>query len=400
MKRRMFALLLAVAMCVPLGISALAAQGTVSGEEEKTVLYIVAPESIKRHDDESNAAFGEQTVVSKADVTDRLITAYSNIIIEEDVLDAEMQKMLQVAFKNESKIFVTGEITVNGIRDYFGLETVEVATEDTNDARKTAKKEATGVRYVDVSLFPVVGKLIYQDWRGINITTVKSSNSDDLQAQADLIEKCFNYDYLYKTTGLEKAEEQTRADSWSRVDVVSDTFECGDRCVVSTSIRLDEYDGNPDPRGNYYYYVPFIVDVENNATIQKVDVTTYGAPTSKIIDYGPPATTVGSGASISFSLPKAISVSFTPGPRARISKVSGGIDNKDVTIRYQPLTMVGLNGYTQDDIRCDVHIESYQSGPLGAGYGTFEIHTYDTNAYGDSYVDPIIYSNSHPCTVN
>lgn len=398
--KKIVGVLLAASMCVPLGITAFAMQELTPNEAEKKTLYVVNSESSKNREDERKATFGEQNVISETEVTDKIVKEYSNLVIEEEALDEEIQKTLREAFENETKIFVTGNITANAIREYFGLDTVEAVAEDVREVGETAKQEENDVRYVDVSLFPTVGRLIYQDWRGTNVTTVKSSNSEHWKDPTGLIEKCFNYDYLYNTTGVEKAKRRAGADTWSRVDVVTDTFECGDRCVVSTSIRLDKYDGNPDSRGNYYYYVPFIVDIENNATIQKVDVTTYGAPSSKIADYGPTATSVGAGASISFSLPKAISVSFTPGPRTKISKISGGIDNKAVTIRYQPRSMAGLDSYTQDDIRCDAHIESYQSGPLGAGYGAFEIHTYVTNAYGDTYVDPIVYTNSHPCTVN
>lgn len=351
---------------------------------------------------QSKGVIDSTDIISKENITKQVVEAYDHIVVDSTALDEEIQNVMQEAFEDGSKIFVLGNITTNGVRDYFGLDSVSDASgESTQITANISEGTIDDGNLVDVSQFPNVGKLIYQDQRGSNVTSVKSSNTSDSEAVRALINKCFDYDYLYSTTGMEKNSALASADSWTRVDVSSDTFDCDNRCVVSTSIRLEKYDGNPDSRGNYYFYVPFIVDVENDSTIKKVEVKTYGSPTSTIDDYGPVATNVGSGVNVSFSLPKGIGISFTPGPKTKITKVSGGIDNRDVTIGYQPLTAIGFNGYTQSDIRCDAHLESYQSGQLGAGYGQFHVYTYavGTSPSGD-YVDPITYYNSHPCTVN
>lgn len=265
---------------------------------------------------------------------------------------------------------------------------------------ETVETEKIG-RVVDVSKFPDIGKVVYQDWRGTNITNVKSSNYGDAAAIEELIQHCLDYDYLGLATNMEVNLAPMRADSWSRIDVETDSFDCDDRCIVDTSIRLEEYDGNPDDKGHYYYYVPFTADITNKAVIRHADVTVSGSNISTIYDYDPVAGRHDTGVSVSISLPKAISLSFTPGPHIEISKEAGGINNRSLTLRYQALTPIGLDGYTSSDLRCDAHIESYQSvGAMAGGFGDFSVLTYEygTTPVGD-YVDPITYENSHSCTV-
>ena len=220
--KKIVGVLLVASMCVSLGITVFVIRELTPNEAEKKTLYVVNSESSKNREDERKATFGEQNVISEMEVTDKIVKEYSNLVIEEEALDEEIQKTLREAFENETKIFVTGNITANAIREYFGLDTVEAVAEDVREVGETAKQEEDDVRYVDVSLFPTVGRLIYQDWRGTNITTVKSSNSEHWKDPTGLIEKCFNYDYLYNTTGVEKAKRRAGADTWSRVDVITD----------------------------------------------------------------------------------------------------------------------------------------------------------------------------------
>lgn len=376
-------------------------------DSQKNTTIIISSNFETLSDEESifsqelNAKHIQQSEVSNTD-----LCSFEKIIVDTTSMDEIIQDSLQSAYNSSSKIFVLGDISENELRNYFGLKEKKddkSGISTTSDESSAISEETLieGGKVVDVSQFPEVGKLVYQDWRGSNITTVKSSNIGNTEEIEALIQHCFEYDYLGLATKMESELAPMVADSWTRMDVETDSFDCDDRCIVDTSIMLNEYDGNPDSRGNYYYYVPFTADITNKAVIRRADVTAKGSVTSTIDDYGPTPKSVSAGANVSFSLPFSISVSFAPGPRIQITKEDGGINNRSVTLRYQPKTPLGINGYIGDDLRCDVHIESYQEvGAMAGGFGTFSVLTYEygTTPSGD-YTDPITYENSHPCTV-
>lgn len=402
MKRKIFSLVMGMLMI----FSIIPAANAVNGPQENTTIIISNLETWNDEksflSQELNAKHIQQSEVLNAD-----LCSFDKIIVDATAMNENIQDSLQSAFNNSSKIFVLGDISENEICNYFGLEEkknnvsgVPTTLDESSAISKETSTESGKV--VDVSQFPEVGKLVCQDWRGSNITTVKSSNIGNTEEIEALIQHCFEYDYLGLATKMDSGMAPMVADSWSRMDVQTDSFDCGNRCIVDTSIMLNEYDGNPDTRGNYYYYVPFTADITNKAVIRRVDVKAAGSVVSKIDDYGPTPTSVNAGTSISFGLPYSISVSFAPGPKVQITKEDGGINNRSVTLRYQAKApLFGLDGYTDDDLRCDVHIESYQGvGAMAGGFGTFSILTYEygTTPSGD-FTDPITYENSYPCTV-
>lgn len=401
MKKRIISSVLSALM-----IFTLVPVASASGFSQEDTAVIVGENQTSIQNEEID--FGNSaTTISKDDVAAGSLDGYERIIIDASSMDESMREFLQDAFNNSSKIFVLGDFSSNELRDYLGLE-MKASNEPAMLPDSIADSEAEVVtesgeisRVVDVSQFPDIGKMVYQDWRGTNITNVKSSNYGDTAAIEDLIQHCLDYDYLELSTNMGVNLAPLRADSWSRIDIETDSFDCDDRCIVDTSIRLEEYDGNPDSRGNYYYYVPFIVDITNKAVIRSADVTVSGSSISTIDDYGPTPESCNPGISVSFTLPKGIGVSFTPGPKLEISREAGGINNRSLTLRYQPLTHIGLKGYTDDNLRCDAHIESYQSvGSMAGGFGDFSILTYEygTSTAGD-YADPVTYENTHSCTV-
>ena len=377
MKKRIISSVMSVLMILTLVPIACA-----SDFSQEDTVFIVNDEQALTQNGEINASGLNATIICKDNVSAGNLDGYERIILEESSMDESIQEPLQEAFNHSAKIFVLGDLTSNQLRDYLGLE-MKASNEsamlpnpiDNPEPEEVVESEEIG-RVIDVSQFPDIGKIVYQDWRGTNITNVKSSNYSDTAAIEELIQHCLDYDYLGLATNMEVNLAPLRADSWSRIDVETDSFDCDDRCIVDTSIRLEEYDGNPD-------------------------VTVSGSKISTIDDYGPTPESHSAGVSVSFSLPKGISVMFTPGPNIQISREAGGINSSSITLRYQALTSIGFKGYTDDNLRCDAHIESYQGvGAMASGFGNFSILTYEygTSTSGD-YVDPITYENSHPCTV-
>lgn len=111
--------------------------------------------------------------------------------------------------------------------------------------------------------------------------------------------------------------------------------------------------------------------------IHNVKVNVAGGNLSKVYDYGPKDLSCNANVSVSFQLPQAISVSFTPGTKVAISKVGGGLDSNYFTVKYQPKNFLNVDTYTPDRMQCEAHIEGYQEYNSFQAFGTFEVETYD-----------------------
>ena len=125
-----------------------------------------------------NALGLNATIFLKDDVSADNLDGYEKIILEESSMDKSIQESLQEAFNKSAKIFVLGDLTSNQLRDYLGLE-IKASNKsamlpnniDNPKLEETVETEKIG-RVVDVSKFPDIGKVVYQDWRGTNITNV------------------------------------------------------------------------------------------------------------------------------------------------------------------------------------------------------------------------------------
>lgn len=345
--------------------------------------------------------------ITEESTIDSRLSSYDNIIVDADRLGDELNTSLITAFDDQSRIFVLGDISVNSVRSYFGLDEIpEDISEAMHEVNSAAEIDPL-CNSVDVSAFEVLGVLIYRDISGSNVTQVRIEDSANDNLVATALQYCFAHDYLALATrsGDNAVSTMSYTNSWTNVDVNTETY-VTTRCTISTSIKLDKNSGNPNSNGEYLQYTPYVVEVEVNSgstiySIRKVEVTVKGSSSSTIYDYGPLDQSCGASASVSFGLPYSINVSFNPGSKVAISKISGGIDSNSVKICYQPKTVIGLDGYEYDGIRCEAHIEAYQanSGYL-YGYGQYGVYTYEHDSYSGDAINYLKYYNSTWDTVS
>lgn len=335
------------------------------------------------------------------DITASLLSEYDNIIVDIDRFNNAAKVDLLSAYNNQCRIFVLGDASVNSVRSYFGLDMI---AEDISKSMNEVKSEnsiGTLENTVDMSSFDVLGVLVYRDISGTNVTQVRIESLADKELIATALQYCFSYDYfsLANISGNSMTVTADYTNSWTNVDVTTETF-VATRCTVSSSLKLDKNAGNPNSNGEYLQYTPYVVEVDVNSgstvySVRKVEVEVKGGANSTIYDYGPLNQSCGASASVSFGLPYSINVSFTPGSKVSISKVSGGINSNSVKICYQPKTLIGIDGYEYDGIRCEAHIEAYQSNNKYLyGYGQYSVHTYEHDSYSGDPINYLKYTNS------
>lgn len=305
----------------------------------------------------------------------------TNFITTDEMLNGDYKHWFNSVFEENNRIFVLGDISEEDMREYFDLPTKNSAyqekansTSDDADANFYAKY-GESVEIVNVAEFPVLGRMIYQNEEGTNVTTVYVEDLNDMALVANTIDYCFSYDYLRLSSEAAKARDFNN--SWSNVDVNTNTYS-HERATVTTSIGIDKNDGNPNSDGEYLFYVPYRVDVDVNVpyVTHNVSLDVAGNIASSVYEYGPKDISCDANASVSFQLPQAISVSFTPGEKVAITKTDGGFDSNNFTVEYQPKNFLGIDSYTANRMQCEAHIEGYQTGSYFQAYGAFEIETY------------------------
>lgn len=332
------------------------------------------------------------------------ISKYNSIVIAYDDLTTALKSNVVSRFETNARIIVLGDITVQTVRKYFGVESVEDSVSaELSEKRREADLAINnrGESAVDVSSFDPLGVLIYKTVQGVNATEIKIEDAANKVKVADGLEYCLSYDYIdLAISNTDKNRSGGYTNTWINVDVNTATY-LTTRCAINTSIKLDKNSGNPNSDNEYLQYTPYVVDVDvvksssDTYSIRKVDVKVKGSSSSLIYDYGPLNQSCGASASVSFGLPYSVSVSFSPGSKVGITRLNGGINSNTVTIQYQIKTPIGLNGYEYDGVRCEGHIESYQRNTSYLyGYGQFNVYTYIHDFYSGEPSNLITYYNS------
>lgn len=338
--------------------------------------------------------------VETGKISASLLSEYDNIIVDKDCFNSTIKTDLLSAYNNQRKIFVLGDVSVNYIRSYFDLDLIAEDVSMSMNEVKTENKNSFS-KSVDISSFDVLGVLIYRDISGNNVTQVRIESLDNKELVDTTLKYCFTHDYLALANSPKNnmAVTANYTNSWTNVDVTTATYSTA-RCIITTSIKLDKNAGNPNSNGEYLQYTPYIVEVEVNSgatvySVRKVEVEVKGGSNSTIYDYGPVNQSCGASASVSFGLPYSVNVSFNPGSKVAISKVSGGINSNSVKICYQAKAPIGIDGYEYDGMRCEAHIEAYQSNNQNLyGYGQYNVYTYEHDLYSGDPINYLMYYNS------
>lgn len=341
-------------------------------------------------------------VITAEDISCIESTANSNIITTSDMLCDNFQNEFRTAFEQDNRILITGDISEEEVREYFNLPVADHTRSDISNAKEggiegnqsPAVEYEEAVERVNISEFAILGHLVYQDQVGTNVTSIYVSDTTNSELIADTISYCFSYDYL----GLsDRATTNDYENSWINLDISSDTYS-HERAIITTSLAIEKNAGNPNSDGEYLFYIPYRVDVSpiEPYAISYVDLDVHGADDSLVYDYGPANTSCSANASISFQLPYAISVSFSPGTSVDVERIDGGLDSNNFTVRYQPKNFLGFDTYTHDDMQCEAHIEGYQDGYFYQAFGSFEVEIYraqQPSGGAPGYTDPILLYN-------
>ena len=380
---------LLVTICVLMG-----ATGVVSASAEgDQIFYIGETETVGLGDVYNN--------IVKVESLDNIIcTEQTKIVTTAETLNnSKFEGALKEALKDNSRIFVVGELMEEDVREFFDLP-VNAMVNQKELMNTVSKDELDGygedVEVVNVAEFPMLGQMVYQDEGNTNVTCVYVESLSDSELIADAIDYCFEYDYLEFSGVINRTGDFSN--SWSNVDISTKTYQYT-RATITTSIGIDRNDGNPNSDGEYLFYVPYKVDVDIAApyAIHNVKLDLAGNRASKVYDYGPKDVSCDANASVSSQLPKAISVSFTPGTKVAISKVSGGLDSNNFAVEYQPKNFLAVDSYTSDRMQCEAHIEGYQTGSYFKANGNFRVETYkrqQPSGGQPAYVDPLIITNN------
>jgi len=326
-----------------------------------------------------NNNFATYKVVQTDFLPNTDLSAYNNIIVQAECLTSSVEESIVEAYNSSSRIVFLGDISINTVRDFLGLDQNEMTNSTDQRYPQEHENEVEQEGMENVSNYPSIGKMIYQDNRGVNITDIRVKEPENETLVKNAVLRCLEYDYLYLSTGVTEDNAILRSgdfsNSWRNVDVMTKSYTLGDDYgTVNVSLKVDKNTGNPNSSGEYLYYVPYIIDIEMRAGyyIENATAEVGGSDTSKIYDYGPTNTSCSANASISFGLPYSVSVTFSPGSKVAITKESGGIDSKTVKIKYQPKDALGVNAVASN-LRCDAHAETYDTNSTAFGTGQFRI---------------------------
>jgi len=390
--KKSIVLLLSLVLCfsVVLTVFVIASDKSEPPCTESGIIYITDKSAVDFNAEE----FSVETV-GKSEILLLKPEEIDNILIDLDLLDDDVRGYLLAAFAEGKKIIVRGDISRGEIKAYFSLENNEYPAEELSEKADEAAQPGT---LVNVSTYCSAGKLIYQDIRGANITNIVVEDSGNGEKVMETFRYCFGYDYLELSTRetLSDAERGMRYSicDWTNVDTATATYSFT-RVMINTSIRVYSDDDNPNADGENLQYVPYIVEINpcDWCVVDYAEIEVKGGRGSLIYNYGPTEQTCGASGTVAFSMPPYIAVSFTPCSGVTISKISGGIDSRNLKLGYNAVNILGIDWYTFDSVRCEAHIESYQPSSFYYGYGAFHVLTYEADfVYGNTW-NPITYYN-------
>ena len=320
-------------------------------------------------------------VINKKELKSLIASESEYYIVDGELINnSDVKSILKDAFSKKSKIIIKDkDLSRNEVRQYFGLK-----EKNYPEKQEVTSAKVNSSQMVDVSKFDSIGKLIYRDERGSNVTDIKvEANDEDKILEA--INHVFEYDYL--KLALKKENNVARNNilknntlfaydnSWSNVDVDTSSYSTA-RCNIDTSLKIDSNDGNPNGDNEYLYYIPYVVDVEitdSKAYIDENTIEVKGKSGSLISAYG--AYNQSAESSFSISLPFSISTTISTGTTVDVNKLSGGINHRNVEVEYDVVGFLGADAVSKDLIS-EAHIESYQSdSDYFRAYGQFHVKT-------------------------
>lgn len=298
-----------------------------------------------------------------------------NMIVDTAMLDAKVEKNIKDSFEKGKRIVLIGEISEEIVRSCFGVSKY-VATADKKEANLNGNRVSeNGDEICDVSQFPKLGILIYQENGTTNVTNLYVEDLFDESLVFKTLEYCLQHDYLkfQESKDPRGIAPQNFGYSWKNVDTNTATY-THPRCIVTTSLRLDKNSDNPNSAGEYLYYLPYEAEISMNSgfKVRKGVINTIGKPGSKVYGYGPKNES--SAISVTISLPYGISTSISTKTNCNIEKTEGGLDSDHVKITYQPVTSIGIDKNV-DELACFSHIEAFQDNNSYLGYGQFSFTT-------------------------
>ena len=341
------------------------------GVDENAVLYIT---------NDLMPVINDADIVIKRNLESVDVDHYNNIIVNKSMLADSSKNNLQKALLNHSKIIITGNISENSVREYFGLE-LRLSFEEESRPEENVQHEDN---MVDVSQFGLAGRLIYKHEADIFITPIRVENIDNSADLLGAFKYCFNYDYANLIDSSREQFGIRYSNAWSSVGVNTETYVMDSRGTINTAIAINKNDGNPNSNDQYLSHVRYTVDTDMNPGwfLDRTEVEVRGRQTSLIYDYGPNNMTNPPDATISFNLPFTLSISFSPGPaRINIRRVAGGIDSNNCKLRFNAVSLFGISAVT-DAMFAQADIQSYQSSSgFFFGYGQFYA---TTNGYQGS----------------
>ena len=219
-------------------------------------------------------------------------TEATKLITTDEMLNGSLKQELRTALAENSRILVLGNTSEESLREYFGLPSkpvyVQESVEENISENETRNTEyAEDVRVVDVAEFPMLGRMLYQNEAGINVTGVYVEDINNEALVESAIDYCFEYDY-FGLSGSRNVAARDFSSSWTNVDINTGTY-VQERATITTSIGIEKNDGNPNFNGEYLFYLPYKVDVDIKTpyVIHNVKVNVAGGNLSKVYDYGP-----------------------------------------------------------------------------------------------------------------
>ena len=412
-KKKIVSLILVAAIVfvgVSINFSALA--GNIGANADKTNVYLTNADLSNFKVGES----GQEVKVVKPDVLGTEIESGNvNIWVDSNMLNqGNVKDSLNLAYKNGGRIIIKGDnLNRKEIRNYFGIDTKN--TPDVIEKPIENNFRNDKVTYIGSKL---IGMMIYQQDGLNNVTSIRGNENDSVDEINEAFYHVCKYDYIALAIGKQKnniiisagpLDVSAESYTWNNVGVNTRT-EYTSRIYVYSALTLDKNAGNPNGNGQYLFASTYRTDIDvrssGNPLIQyaltNVNLNNYGESGSAIYQYGPLDQGTPSSATVSFSLPWGISVSFSPQTAITISKTSGGINSTNVAINFTPKTFLNTQAYELTGMWCESSYEAYRSTSYLKTTGSYNITTYQGDYYQGNwhYTTPYSYGPSSTFSVS
>lgn len=170
-------------------------------------------------------------------------TEATKLITTDEMLNGSLKQELRTALAENSRILVLGNTSEESLREYFGLPSkpvyVQESVEENISENETRNTEyAEDVRVVDVAEFPMLGRMLYQNEAGINVTGVYVEDINNEALVESAIDYCFEYDY-FGLSGSRNVAARDFSSSWTNVDINTGTY-VQERATITTSIGIEK----------------------------------------------------------------------------------------------------------------------------------------------------------------